>query len=327
MLVSKIKGQIVFVYNYLIALLLPIKLANRLMWIDRQTDWSISIYDGNHFLAVKPSPLVTNPVLSRRDVTDTVAAFVADPFMVRIADDWLMFFEVFNQKRHQGEIAVARSQDGYHWHYQQIVLAEDFHLSYPYVFEFESNWYMIPESCEANSIRLYRAKKFPDTWEFVKEILVGSRFVDASILHFDDLWWLFVGVEPTAGSACSLTKLYYADSLLGEWIEHPLSPIVRDSLEISRPAGRIRQIGDCQRQGKAQRPIRFAQDCTKTYGHNVTAIQIELLTKSAYAETKIHADGTYLFELGTMSCNSIGMHHIDFIVLNEDRCIACVDAR
>jgi hypothetical protein len=116
-------------------------------------------------------------------------------------------------------------------------------------------------------------------------------------------------------------KLYYADSLLGEWVEHPMSPIVNDSLEISRPAGRMRQIGDCQR------PIRFAQDCTKTYGHNVTAIQIETLTKSEYAETKIQVDGSYLFELGTMSCNSIGMHHIDFIILNDDRCIACVDAR
>ena len=318
MLVSKIKSKIVLIYNYLIALL-PVRVANRLIWIDRQTDWSISIYDGRDFLAVKPTTAVKNPVLSRGDVTDTVAAFVADPFMVKIGDDWLMFFEVFNQKRYQGEIAFARSQDGYHWTYQHIILAEDFHLSYPYVFEFESNWYMIPESCEANSIRLYRAKKFPDTWEFVKEILVGSRFVDASILHFNDVWWLFVGVEPTAGAACSLMRLYYADRLLGDWVEHPMSPIVSNSLAISRSAGRIRQIADL--------PIRFAQDCTKTYGHNVTAIQIELLTKSEYAESKIHTDGTYLFELGTMSCNQIGMHHIDFIVLDTDSCIACVDAR
>jgi hypothetical protein len=318
MLVSKIKGKIVLVYNYLIAVL-PIRLANRFMWIDRQMNWSISIYDGRDFLAVNPTNAVKNPVLSRRDVTDTVAAFVADPFMVKIKDDWLMFFEVFNQKRYQGEIAFARSQDGYHWTYQHIILAEDFHLSYPYVFEFESNWYMIPESCEANSIRLYRAKKFPDTWEFVKEILVGSRFVDASILHFNDVWWLFVGVEPIEGAACSLMRLYYADSLLGDWVEHPMSPIVSDNLEISRPAGRMRQITDL--------PIRFAQDCTKTYGYNVTAIQIDLLTKSEYAESKIQADGTYLFELGSMSCNQIGMHHIDFVVLDNGRCIACVDGR
>jgi hypothetical protein len=318
MLISQIKGKIVFIYNYFIALL-PVKLANRLIRVDRQSNWSISIYEGKHLLDLKPTTAVANPVLSRRDVTDIVAEFVADPFMIKVEDDWLMFFEVFNYSSQKGEIAFARTQDGYQWIYQEIILTEDFHLSYPYVFEFESDWYMIPESCDANSIRLYRAKKFPESWEFVNEILVGSRFVDASILNFNNIWWLFVGVEPTNGVACNLMKLYYTDRLLGDWVEHPMSPIVSDNLEISRPAGRVRLVAD--------RPMRFAQDCTKTYGYNVTAIEIQSLTKSEYIESKIQPDGSYLFELGTMSCNRIGMHHIDFIVLNEDRYVACVDAR
>jgi hypothetical protein len=318
MLLSKIKVSLVTTYNHLIGLL-PVKLGNRLIRVDHQMDWSISIYEGTNFLNLQPTSVVKNPVLSRSDVTDVLAAFVADPFMVRVQEDWLIFFEVFNQKKYQGEIAFARSKDGYNWDYHQIILAEDFHLSYPYVFEFESNWYMIPESCEANSVRLYKANNFPDKWEFVSEILVGSRFVDASILSFDGIWWLFVGVEPTDASACNMLKLYYADSLFGDWVEHPMSPIVSDNLEISRPAGRIRLIDN--------RPIRFTQDCAVTYGHNVTAIRIDTLTKDDYAESKIQTNGDYLFELNTMSCNQVGMHHIDFIELNNDRCIACVDAR
>ncbi len=315
---SEIKTRIVTVYNYLISLF-PVRLANRLLWVDRQMDWSISIYEGSNFLELQPSSVVKNPVISRRDVTDTLTVFVADPFMVRVQNSWVMFFEIFNQKQHKGEIAFAQSNDGYKWNYQRIVLSEDFHLSYPYVFEFEANWYMIPESCEANSVRLYQAKKFPDQWEFVSEILVGDRFVDASILNFNGVWWLFVGVEPREGEACNLLRLYYADSLFGNWVEHPMSPVVNNSLEISRPAGRIRQIGN--------QPIRFAQDCTVNYGHNVTAIRIESLTKDEYVEEKIQVDGAYLFELGTMSCNNVGMHHLDFIMLNSDHYIACVDAR
>ncbi|WP_310483291.1 hypothetical protein [Chamaesiphon sp. VAR_48_metabat_403] len=318
MRLSKIKSRIVAVYNYTIGLL-PFKLANRLIWVDRQMDWSISIYEGRDFLSLKPTTVVANPVISRSDVTDTLASFVADPFMVRVGDEWLMFFEVFNHKQHKGELAFARSQDGYKWNYQKIILTEDFHLSYPYVFEFESDWYLIPESCEANSVRLYKANKFPDEWEFVTEILVGQRFVDASILHFNGLWWLFVGVEPTDRDACNSLKLYYADRLVGNWIEHPMSPIVSNNSQISRPAGRMRQIDN--------RPIRFTQDCQVTYGYNVTAIAIELLTTDEYREARIHADGTYLFELGTMSSNRVGMHHLDFIMSNDDRCIACVDAR
>ena len=316
--ISKIKVKIVETYNYLLSLL-PARLANQLIWVDRDVNWSISIYEGSNFLNLQPTSAIKNPAISRKDVTDAFTAFVADPFMVRVQDDWLMFFEIFNQQKDRGEIAFARSKDGYKWHYQRIILSEGFHLSYPYIFEFEANWYMIPESCEANSVRLYQAKRFPDQWEFVSEILVGDRFVDASILNFNGIWWLFVGVEPTEGEACNLLRLYYADSLFGNWVEHPMSPVVNNNLEISRPAGRIRQIGN--------QPIRFAQDCTVTYGHNVTAIRVESLTKDEYIEEKIQADGDYLFELGTMSCNGTGMHHLDFIMLNDDACIACVDAR
>jgi hypothetical protein len=334
MTISKIKVKIIETYNYLLSLL-PAKLANQWIWVDRDVDWSISIYEGKNFLNLQPTSVVENPVISRKDVTDAFTAFVADPFMVRVQDDWLMFFEIFNQKKDRGEIAFARSKDGYNWNYQKIVLSEDFHLSYPYVFEFESNWYMIPESCEANSVRLYKATRFPDRWELVSKILVGSRFVDASILNFEGVWWLFVGVEPTKEISCNTLRLYYADDLLGQWVEHPMSPIVSNNSEISRPAGRIRQIDG--------RPIRFAQDCSVTYGHNVSAIQIELLTKDRYVEAKIQHDlpqatlllgqplcyreRDYLFELGTMSSNKVGMHHLDFIVLNDSRCTACVDSR
>jgi hypothetical protein len=318
MSLSKIKSTIVNTYNHLI-FLLPVKLANRLIWVNSQVDWSISIYEGNNYLNLKPRLTVKNPVMSRRDVKDVVTAFVADPFMIRLQSEWLMFFEVFNQKSQKGEISFAKSKDGYNWDYQHIILSEDFHLSYPYVFEFESNWYMIPETGEANSVRLYKAINFPHTWEYVSEILVGKRFVDASILNFDDMWWLFVGVEQNDGTPCNTLKLYYADTPMGDWIEHPMSPIVSNNIEISRPAGRIRNID--------HQLIRFTQDCTVTYGYNVTAIHIKSLTKDEYVEEKIQTDGAYLFELGTMACNNVGMHHVDFIMSNDQHCIACVDSR
>lgn len=313
-----IKLKILEVYYYLFGLL-PVKLANQLILVHPDINWSISIYEGNNFLNLKPISAIKNPAISRKDVTDAYAGFVADPFIVQLQDEWLMFFEIFNLKKNRGEISFARSEDGFSWNYQQVILSEDFHLSYPYVFESEANWYMIPETCAANSVRLYKATNFPDRWEFVSEILVGSRFVDASILKFEGVWWLFVGVEPPTGGTCNTLELYYADDLLGQWTEHPMSPILNNNLEISRPAGRIRQIDG--------RPIRFAQDCTVGYGYNVTAIGIESLTKDLYVEAKIQHSRDYLFELGTMSFNQIGMHHLDFITLDEDRCMACVDCR
>ncbi len=317
MLAQKIKIGIVKTYNNLVCLL-PIKLANKLLRVDRDMNWSISMYEGKDFLNLRPTSVVQNPVLSRKDVTDTITEFVADPFMIRTSDEWLIFFEIFNHKRQRGEIAFARSKDGYRWNYQHTILTEKFHLSYPYVFKYTSDWYMIPESCEANSVRLYKAKKFPDTWEFVSEILVGSRFVDASIFNFNGLWWLFVGVEPADGGACDTLKLYSADSPQGNWIEHPMSPLASDNRAISRPGGRMRQIDD--------RPIRFTQDCLVAYGYNVRAMQIDSLTKTEYAESPMLPNDAYLFELGTMPENQVGMHHLDFIMTDRG-CLACTDSR
>ncbi len=324
--ILKIKKKVLSIYYSLFSLL-PVKLANQLIWVHRDNNWSISIYEGTNFLNLQPISAIKNPAISRKDVTDAFTEFVADPFIVISQDGFLMFFEVLNLKSGKGKIAFAYSKDGYSWDYQKIILSEDFHLSYPYVFEFESNWYMIPESCDANSVRLYKATNFPDRWEFVSEILVGSRFVDASIINFEGIWWLFVGIEPTKNIQCNMLRLYSTDNLLGQWTEHPMSPVVSNNSAISRPAGRVRQIGD--------RLIRFTQDCTVTYGYNVSAIQIDSLTKDYYSETKIHhgasqaelRDRDYLFELGTMPFNQQGMHHLDFMMLDDDRCIACVDAR
>ena len=124
-------------------------------------DWSIGIYASKSILGPYSSEGVHNPVLTATDVDDVVAVFVADPFMVKKDSSWYMFFEVFNAESKNGEIGMATSEDGLRWKYEQIVLTESFHLSYPYVFESAGQYYMIPESSNEGSVRLYRAEEFP----------------------------------------------------------------------------------------------------------------------------------------------------------------------
>ena len=102
--------------------------------------WFISIYAGDTLFRLKPA-LVGNPVLSARDVSDADAIFVADPFMVNDGGAWYMFFEVLLAGSEKGEIGWAMSDDGLAWSYQQIVLKEPFHLSYPYVFSIGDEYY------------------------------------------------------------------------------------------------------------------------------------------------------------------------------------------
>ncbi len=93
--------------------------------------WSIGIYSGESLFNLTPPEGVVNPVLTSREVNDVSAAFVADPFMISVSGSWYMFFEVFNRETNKGDIGLAVSKAGFDWKYQQIILSEPFHLSYP----------------------------------------------------------------------------------------------------------------------------------------------------------------------------------------------------
>src|SRR5688572_22066182 len=149
--------------------------------------WSIGIYLGKSVFEMSAPPGVDNPVLTWASVSDVSAGFVADPFMVRAGGSWYMLFEAFNLETDKGEIALATSDNGLDWKYQQIVLKERFHLSYPYVFEWDGEHYMVPETLDAGAIHLYKADDFPTSWSDMGP-LVKSTCADPSLFRFGDTW-------------------------------------------------------------------------------------------------------------------------------------------
>jgi hypothetical protein len=281
-------------------------------FLGKEAAWSIGVYNGLSPVDSFSSGNVSNPVLTARDVADVPAKHVADPFMVRENHTWYMFFKVINAETDQGDIGLATSEDGLNWTYEQIVLDEPFHLSYPYVFRWQDEYYMIPESFEANSIRLYRADDFPLHWSFVGTLLDGGDYVDSSIFRFnDDRWWLF-----TATPENDTLRLYYAQELLGPWIEHPESPIVEGDSNIARPGGRVLVFDG--------RIIRYAQDDDdSTYGKQVRAFEITELSTASYQETEV--SGNPIVEASGTGWNGMYMHHVDIHQITEDRWIASVD--
>ena len=280
----------------------------------KRSEWSIGLLVGEspfHFAAPTNVP---NPVLKCADMTDVRAAYIADPFMIRSNNVWHMFFEIVNQDTAKGEIGLARSEDGLMWSYQQLVLAEPFHLSYPYVFAWKNTYYMIPETYQANAVRLYQAMDFPTRWSYVATLLTGRDFVDSSIVRFHDTWWLFTGLGRLPLRADTL-RLFYAKELLGPWSEHPLSPIIENNACIARPGGRVLKVGG--------NLVRYTQDCVPQYGTRVRAFEITHLTTTHYHEREV-GETPVLGGSGS-GWNASGMHHIDPHRLDDGRWIACVD--
>jgi hypothetical protein len=275
--------------------------------------WSIGIYSGESPLAMSPAPNIQNPVLTGDSVRDAPAAYVADPFMIKVGGAWHMFFEVFNSRRRLGEIGLATSYDMIRWNYRKIVLREPFHLSFPYVFEWQNEYYMIPESYQAKSVRLYRATNFPVGWVFVDNLIVGDDFEDNCVFRFDDRWWLLNDLSRTPYYAGTL-RLFCSEHLTGPWIEHPKSPVINGDPHKARPAGRVLVWND--------KVIRFTQDCCPVYGIQVRAFELTELTTTTFQEQEVP---TPVLQGSGTGWNESGMHHIDPHLQDDGKWIACVD--
>lgn len=270
--------------------------------------WSIGIYSGSTPFKLSALPNINNPVLTATDVTDIPAEFIADPFLVKENSSWYLFFEIKNHRSHRGDIGVAVSEDGWRWTYQQVVLHERFHLSYPDVFKFNGDYYMIPESFHAKAIRLYKATEFPYKWSYLTPLVKG-KYVDPTIFLYEGKWWLFA-----ANPRHNLLYLYYSDSPFGPWTRHPKSPLVK-SHHFASPAGRVLMHDG--------RLYRFAQDVWPTYGNQVWGFEITKLTTTEYQETKL-TDNPIL-KAGGSDWNKDGMHTLNLLQLGKDQWMAIVD--
>ena len=205
---------------------------------------------------------------------------VADPFLFVYRDKLFLFYE---QKKlyHDGVIMMTSTMDLTVWTSPVRVLQENFHLSYPWIFEDNGHIYMIPETCNDSSIRLYEADNDQLTsFRFVKKLIVQPAdenitmgFSDTSIYKKNGIYFLHttLGVKNINQS-----RLYYADDLFGTWVEHDMSPIVT-SVKYGRNAGCLIEY-----RGMLLRP---AQDCELRYGDNVHLLKIDNMTKEDYQES------------------------------------------
>jgi len=268
--------------------------------LKRDQVWSLGLYEGPSPFTLQPAAGVRQPILSRRDVTDVPASFLGDPFVLRVESVTHLFCEVFNWQTGLGEIACASSHDERQWTYDRIVLREPFHLSYPQVFVADGNYYLIPESHQAQAVRLYEAVEFPHRWRFVANLLHGQAFMDPTILFHGGRWWLFV--ETDAAHRCDTLRLYSSPELHGPWQEHPRSPVIAGDSHSARPAGRILRYNDGL--------FRMAQDCHDIYGQAVRVQAITRLTETEYAEQELETSP--ILQAGPPGAwNAAGMHHVD----------------
>ncbi|MBI5954340.1 MAG: hypothetical protein HY865_22005 [Chloroflexi bacterium] len=206
--------------------------------------------------------------------------FWADPFVLARDNKYYVFIEELLYSTNLGRIVCLALDRDLNILSNQVVLERPYHLSYPFVFEHGGQLYMMPETKRNNAIELYRCTHFPDRWEFEKTLISDIRAVDATLLNYQDKWWLFASIDSEAGSTWDTLHIFHADHPTSDqWTPHPLNPVIKD-VTSARPAGCI-----FWENGSLIRP---SQDCSVRYGYATNFNRITKLTETEYAETRVH---------------------------------------
>lgn len=202
--------------------------------------------------------------------------FWADPFILKRQDKTYLFFEEYLYKTKLGRISFVALDNAGNISTPQVALERPYHLSYPFIFEYRGEFYMIPETAQNRAIEVYRCVRFPDQWEFHKTIMQDVQAVDTTLVEYSMRWWMFVNIAGKGGSTWDELHLFYSDDPLSEnWTPHPMNPVVSD-VRSARPAGRI-----FRRDGGLIRP---SQDSSLRYGYAVNLNSITKLTIHEYGE-------------------------------------------
>jgi hypothetical protein len=223
--------------------------------------------------------------------------FWADPFPVCEGDRCYLFFEELQFADYTGYLMVAPlGPEGLTGPPVRILGEVSHHLSWPYVFKWQGNWYLMPESQNVGSVMIYRSRAFPLEWEPYARVL-DAPVVDANLLEHEGRWWLFACGAPVGEPPCEELYIYHGPTPLGPWTPHRLNPVKRD-VRSSRPAGRIFKQGDY-----LYRPV---QDCSKRYGWQVKVCRILRLDLEGFEE-----EVSAVYRPGEIP-GALGIHTVNF---------------
>ena len=207
-----------------------------------------------------------------------VDRYWADPFPIRVGNEYYIFHEEAPLSHYKGSIVLSVVDNAGKIAGPIPILEKDYHLSYPFVFQWDGEFFMIPETSSHHQVELYHCVAFPSRWKLERVLLSGLAASDPTPAFVFGKWWLFASIPVSGAGTSGELHLFYADSPLGPWTPHRANPVKSD-VRSARPAGRI-----FENDGHFYRP---AQDCSRRYGYAVSINRILQLNPDTYREVEV----------------------------------------
>ena len=196
--------------------------------------------------------------------------FKADPFYLESENS--LFIEEFNYLLGRGKLAKYSfdSKD-----LVNIQTNSSLHFSYPCLFEYNKNNYVIPEAAQSNGITIYK-KNEDNSITPVNTVVDNFAGIDPTIFEHNGMWYIFA-TDGSFGSN-SFLNIFYAEDPLSNWSQHELNP-VKINTQNSRGGGEIFKEGDSI--------IRPTQNCYPHYGTSLLFNKIVTLSPKEFKEKLI----------------------------------------
>ncbi|MFZ4464285.1 MAG: glucosamine inositolphosphorylceramide transferase family protein [Bacteroidales bacterium] len=201
-------------------------------------------------------------------------SYTADPFIIDFEGDTLVFFESYSYSIDRGHISMAKASEHFEKYYD--VLKSDLHFSFPSVFVYEKQLFMIPECFESNGIQLYQFDYQKYKMIFKQTLLDGIAAVDPILFKYGEYWWLFFTEK---NQPSTHLYLWFSENMTGPFQPHFNNPVKSDIFS-SRPAGML-----FEKEGKLFRP---AQDCSEAYGIGIVVSEVTELSTASFQEKEIN---------------------------------------
>lgn len=270
------------------SLLLFRKVLERLL--NSSPTWRVFIFDSNWMEIDKTRGV---------EIPNPEGCFSADPFLISSEMGEFLFVEEFSYAQKKAHIAVYDVSTSIPKRLG-IALNEEFHVSFPYVFRHENNFYMCPETIASRQVRLYKATNFPLDWELQSVLLDNICAADPLIFFKDGKFWLLANVDPKcSGDSHSMLSVFYSDDLQSKsWLQSELNPVLFDA-SCARNGGLV-----CTNDSK----LRFGQvQGFNLYGESLRAFEIIKINEVEYKEVEVPLPKP---DIGS---TFVGMHHLSSI--------------
>ena len=270
------------------------KLTDAAGWLFRHRQWGVGIIHApiHSFLDPRFRPEVSwLPRSDRRH-------FLADPFGIRSGKNLTILAEELDHAEQVGRVVAIECPEVGAPRIRRGILELAVHASYPYLVEHDGEIFCMPETSASEQVVLYKAVDFPTRWEKVATLVQGIAALDASLVRFDGRWWMFYGVEGTAGTVT--LHAMHAPDLRGPWMAHAANPLKMD-VRSTRPGGT-----PFVHQGTLYRP---AQDCSRGYGGAVALNRVTRLSPVDFHEevvTVVRPDPHGPFPAGLHTLSAAG---------------------